>query len=150
MKSRKKRASPKKGAAVVLYHDMLVSENFERCAERLFSILQSTQKQHPGKRRVLFLNIQGHRNSAGGYDQDAFEILQEFTLGFLLQYLSEAHTPLYTVKNSKPQRNDIPPAIKVVPAEDQKPLVRDETPETRKTKPSTKAITEYLGTGEGQ
>ena len=149
-KSHKKNTHPKKGAPVALYHDMLVSENFERCAVRLFSILQTAQEQHPNKKRILYLDVQGHRNSAGGFDQDALEITQDFVMGSLMPYLSEAVTPFFHLKNPKPQRNDIPPELIVVPADDQKPLVRDAVPEKRKTKPSAQAITAYLGTGEGE
>ncbi|MEU5901450.1 hypothetical protein [Streptomyces venezuelae] len=52
--------------AVLLYHDMAVYENFERCARRVFEVLGNAEARMPGKPRLLLLRVQGHRNDAGG------------------------------------------------------------------------------------
>ncbi|MEU7577077.1 hypothetical protein AB0B50_05660 [Streptomyces sp. NPDC041068] len=65
-------AKPK---GIALYHDMRVEEDFTKCATRLFSILKQAAAASPGAPRYLFLDIQGHRNAAGGYDADALEII---------------------------------------------------------------------------
>lgn len=73
---------------IALYHDMRVEEDFNKCATRLFSILKNAAAMRPGAPRHLYLDIQGHRNSAGGYDADALEIMQEYLMGFLGPYLT--------------------------------------------------------------
>ena len=158
-KTRKKRASPHKkpAPAIALYHDMRVEEDFERCAQRLFEIVQHAVRRFPTKRRILYLDIQGHRNELGAFDHDAWEILRYFVLEFLFPYLSEAYTPLIGVKNSKPQRNDVPERLVIYPSPDgsteydTRTLIarsRESQPELRKSPPSVKAIADYLGMNE--
>ncbi|MFH8375803.1 hypothetical protein ACH4A7_20015 [Streptomyces cyaneofuscatus] len=94
-------AKPK---GIALYHDMRVEEDFAKCATRIFSILKKAAATSPGAPRYLYLDIQGHRNAAGGYDADAFEIIQEFLMGFLSPYLTEISTPLYQARNPNRSR----------------------------------------------
>ncbi|MNH49980.1 hypothetical protein D3C73_15800 [compost metagenome] len=143
-----RRSETSESGTIGLYHDMLVSENFDRCAQRIFSILRKAQKEFPGKKRVLYLDVQGHRNSAGGYDDDAYEIISHFALTFLGPYLSEIHTPLLHVRNPQKQNDDMPEQLNLVSTENQKPLVRDESPVARKTKPTSRNIQDYLGMDE--
>lgn len=142
---------------VGIYHDMKVYENFERCAQRLFEMVRWAQKESPGAPRMLFLDIQGHRNSAGGYDHDAFELMQDFGMGYLLQYLTELSTPLFRVRNDH-QRDDLPATLVIGYPDDGsdygydaakltlKP--REKHPADRRSKPTLKAITAYLGLDE--
>ena len=57
---------------------------------------------------VINLDIIGHRNKEGGYDADMLELQKEFCIGFLMQFLTELHVPLGSVKNKDEQRNDVP------------------------------------------
>jgi hypothetical protein len=132
--------------AMLIYHDMRVHEDFERCAQRLFQMTQSSAKQFPGKRRILILDIQGHRNKAGGFDSDSYDILREFILGYLMPFLSEAQTPLYHVKNPRGQSEDIPEILQITdPERHTRTSLRDEDPEVRQSKPTLRAIADYLG-----
>jgi hypothetical protein len=97
--------------AVALYHRVYAHEGFEQSAQRLFQLVQNAQQHSPGKRRVLYLDIDGHRTSEGGFDTDMLELQSEFLLGFLGPYLSEIHAPLMNVINPKPQENELPPAL---------------------------------------
>ncbi|MBP2052514.1 5-methylcytosine-specific restriction endonuclease McrA [Streptomyces griseochromogenes] len=140
---------------MAIYHDMKVYENFERSARRIFECVQDAQRRSPGARRYLYLDVQGHRNEAGGYDHDAFELMQEFTLGFLGDYLTEIHTPLCHARNPKRQRNDLPDVLRIHYPDDGsdygynasalpvKP--RERHPADRKSPPTVKAIANYLG-----
>ena len=65
----------------------------------------------PGKKLKLFLDIDGHRNSNGGFDTDMLELQKDFLLEFLGQYLTEIHAPLIKVRSEKPQLNDVPPEL---------------------------------------
>jgi hypothetical protein len=82
----------------------------------LFKLVQDAQQRFPGMRRKLFLDIEGHRNSNGGFDADMVELQERFLLRFLQRFLSEIHCPLASAVNSTAQDDDIPPAL----------LVRDE------------------------
>lgn len=141
---------------IALYHDMRVEENFTKCATRLFSILKQAASSKPGAPRYLFLDIQGHRNSAGGFDADALEIMQEFLLGFLSPYLTEIRTPLYQMRNTEPQCEDIPNVLGVQDpnrehAYNHRELRvrnREKNPDRRRSRPPVQAIADYLGLDE--
>jgi hypothetical protein len=142
--------------AVALYHDMRVEENFDKCAIRLFEILRRAQKTNPGARRLLYLDVQGHRNDVGGFDHDAYELMTSFIFGFLSPYLSEIHTPLISARNPKRQRNDVPDEIQITDPSDSHMYdhdslavrVREFEPDSRVTRPSVRAIADYLGLDE--
>jgi hypothetical protein len=99
--------------AIAIYHVVYTHEGFEESAQVLFRLVQDAQRQQPGKRRNLFLDIDGHRNSDGGFDSDMHELQKDFVLGFLSQFLSEIHAPLFHAKNPKPQSDDIPPELTI-------------------------------------
>ncbi|RZU24553.1 hypothetical protein EV645_0196 [Kribbella rubisoli] len=141
---------------VALYHDMRAEEDFTKCATRLFSILQKAAVASPSAPRRLYLDVQGHRNAAGGYDADAAEIIQEFLLGYLSPYLTEIRTPLYHARNPGPQREDIPDILHIQDrgrehAYNHHELHvrnRDSHPSTRRSRPPVQAIADYLGLDE--
>ncbi|MFK0292274.1 HNH endonuclease [Streptomyces sp. NPDC090442] len=145
-----------KPQGIALYHDMRVEEDFTKCANRLFSILKKAAATRPGVPRLLHLDVQGHRNAAGGYDADALEIIHEFLLGFLGPYLTEISTPLYQARNPEPQREDIPDVLNIRDRErehayDHRELRvrnRESQPDQRRTRPSARAIADYLGLDE--
>ena len=99
------------GDAVAIYHVIYEDEGFEDSAQNLFKLVQNAQSQSPGKRRKLFLDIEGHRVRGGGFDADMLELQKEFLLGFLSPYLSEIHSPLAHTANPNPQKDDIPPEL---------------------------------------
>jgi len=135
---------------------MRVEEDFAKCANRLFSLLGGAAAKSPGAPRHLYLDFQGHRNAAGGYDADALEIIREFPLEFLGPYLTEINTPLYRVRNRVPQREDVPDLLNIRdPARehgyDQRELPernRDDNPDPRKSRPPLRAIADYPGLDE--
>ncbi|MFF0427126.1 HNH endonuclease [Streptomyces sp. NPDC004520] len=141
---------------IALYHDMRVEEDFTKCATRLFSILKQAAASNPGAPRYLFLDVQGHRNAAGGFDADAFEIIHEFLLDFLGPYLTEISTPLYRVRNPEPQREDVPDVLNIQDpdrehAYDHRELRvrnREDDPDRRRSRPPVQAIADYLGLDE--
>jgi hypothetical protein len=102
--------------AIALYHVMKAREGFGETAQALFEIVRYTVTEFPGRKRLLYLDIEEHRNPAGGFDHDAYQIQQEFLIGFLASYLSELHLPLGTVVNPKVQLDDIPDALQIDPS----------------------------------
>ncbi len=99
--------------AVAIYHVVYSHEDFNHAAQALFELVQKAQRLRPGQQRKLFLDIDGHRNSQGGFDADMLELQQEFLIGFLGHFLSEIHGPLVSVKNPKPQDNDVPETLAI-------------------------------------
>jgi hypothetical protein len=97
--------------AVAIYHVVYAHEGFEESAHSLFKLVQNAQRKAPGKKRMLFLDIEGHRNDEGGFDADMIELQELFLMGFLSLSLSEIHAPLVKAKNPHPQDNEIPPAL---------------------------------------
>jgi hypothetical protein len=97
--------------AIAIYHLVYAHEGFEEAAQTLLTLVQEAHRRHPGTPRKLSLAIEGHRNSVGGFTPAMVELQHEFLLGFLSSYLSELHTPLVHAVNTKPQEDDLPPAL---------------------------------------
>jgi hypothetical protein len=104
-----------KGGAIALYHVMYAHETFDDIAEHLFQLVKHAAQDFPGQKRILYFDIDEHRNEAGGWDHDAFELQHSFVLSFLMPYLSEAHVPLMGVTNPRPQRDDLPDSLMITP-----------------------------------
>ncbi|MDR0591346.1 MAG: HNH endonuclease [Candidatus Nomurabacteria bacterium] len=99
--------------SIAIYHYVFEDEDFETSAQILFKLVQAAQKQQPGANRVLYLDIEGHRNKQGGYDHDMYELQTEFMLGLLMNYISEVYMPLNHCLNSGPQDDDIPGTLAI-------------------------------------
>jgi len=112
-----KRAEPNKQAAagkgVAIYHDMWANEGFDDTAERLLQMVSQCARDFPGKPRHLYLDVQKHRNEVGGFDRDAEELMTNFIVGFLMQWLSECSTPLGAFRNPN-QREDVPDSLVIM------------------------------------
>jgi hypothetical protein len=93
---------------MLLYHCVFPKEDFETSAKTLLGLVQWAQRTGPNKRRILGLDIEGHRTKKGRFDSDMFELQINFLGRFMIQYLSELNTPLIHLKNKKLQNNDIP------------------------------------------
>ena len=98
---------------IAIYHRTYRRENFETAVKDLIGLLYSAQQQNPNEPRSLFVDIDGHKNEAGGYDADMYELQKEFALEVLLPFVEELHMPLYSIKNTNEQKNDIPKKIVV-------------------------------------
>ena len=154
-KTRQQTRKKKPNMGVAIYHDMKVYENFERSALRIFECIRSSQAHSPGAPRRLYIDIQGHRNEAGGYDRDAFELMKDYALGFLMNYLTEIKTPLYSARNPGKQCNDIPDNLRIghpgggskhgYDARQLQINPRETAPADRKSAPTVRAIADYLG-----
>lgn len=99
---------------ICLYHRIYKRENFEVAAKDIFSLLKKAQDEHPDQPRVLYVDIDGHRNDKGGYDRDMFELQKEFGINFLLQFFQEINFPLIHLKNAGIQNNNIPDELQIL------------------------------------
>ena len=93
---------------VALYHIVYSHEGFEEAARALFMLVRRGQEAKPGRRRKLFLDIEGHRRSDGGFDADMLELQHDFLLGVLAPFLCEVHCPVVSLSNPGPQDDNIP------------------------------------------
>jgi hypothetical protein len=93
---------------------MRADEDFETTADILFQIVKKAAREFPGKPRYLFLDVEGHRNAAGGYDADAYELYSSFIPGYLGQFLTEI--PLIGARARRDgQREDMPDHLVISP-----------------------------------
>ncbi len=90
------------GQAVVLYHSFRKWDTFSEAAPVLQAIVEEAAAQFPGQPRHLHLDVDGHRNPAGGFDRDAYELMAHFVPRALMHYLDEARTPLCVFSNPEP------------------------------------------------
>ena len=100
--------------AIAIAHRVLAHEDFNRSAQILLVLLIKAQRQYPGKKRSLYLEIDGHRNSGGGFDDDMLELQSKFMGEFLIQFLTSAETPLGAFQNPNPQNNEIPESLDLI------------------------------------
>jgi len=121
--------------AVALYHVVLAHEDFDWTACNLLKLIRNAQQKCPGQKRSLYLDIEGHRDEKGGFDQDMLELQSKFTTEFLLQFLSRAVMPLATFENPQPQRDEFPDELDVVSLDGLGEGLSDETPGGPKGKP---------------
>lgn len=105
------------GKGVALYHDMRADDDFDDTAERIFQIVRESAARFPGKPRHLYLDVEKHRNEAGGFDHDANELMTNFIVGYLMRWLTEVHTPLGSFRNPD-QREDLPAGLTIMPGGD--------------------------------
>lgn len=103
-----------KNKEVALYHVVYEYEKFEDAAQMIFELIRNAQQSYPNINRTLYLDIDGHKNKVGGFDNDMFELQKDFILGFLMPYLHKVYMPICIVENPKFQKNDIPEEIKIV------------------------------------
>ena len=96
--------------AIAIVHRVLAHEDFDETARILLKLLNDAQSKFPGANRYLYLEIDGHRNSKGGFDQDMLELQTKFMGEFLIG----ADTPLAKLKNPKPQNNEIPKELNLI------------------------------------
>ena len=100
--------------AIAIVHKVLASEDFNRTAQILLVLLNKAQLQHPGKKRCLYLEIDGHRNLKGDFDNDMLELQTKFMGDFLLQFLTHVKMPSGSIQNPNPQNNAIPESLSLI------------------------------------
>ncbi len=91
--------------ANAIYHVVRAKEDFETAATALVQAVAQVSAQFPGRPRAFYLDIESHRNAAGG-DADMYELQVQFVTGFLLPCSREAHLPLLqgeVVRNPQPR-----------------------------------------------
>lgn len=99
---------------VVIYHVVYEDEDFNDAAKTLIKLTSDAQKRNPNQKRVLYLDIDGHRIEDGTFDADMWELQFNFILQNLINYYTEVNLPICTRKNKYKQINeDIEDEIKI-------------------------------------
>ena len=89
---------------IVIFCKIKENEDFNIAAKRIYDLIYRMQEENPNKERTLHLEIEGHRNKEGGYDNDMFELQFHFLFKTMFQYLHALHMPLISVTNNKKQK----------------------------------------------
>lgn len=92
---------------IAIQHTVFAEENFQTAARMIYKLIYTAQQNFPNQKRILYLDIEGHRNDAGGYDHDMLELQEEFILGFVMPYITAVYMPLISVENKKLQKNEL-------------------------------------------
>lgn len=98
---------------IALYHRVYRREDFEKAAKDLFDLLKSAQVKYPNVDRILYVDIDGHKNADGSYDHDMVELQKDFGMSFMGKFFSEVHFPLLHFINQNPQCNEIPKMLEI-------------------------------------
>lgn len=93
---------------VAIYHVVYENEGLEESAKIIYELLYSAQEKQANYRRILYLDIDGHTDEYGRFDNEMIELQQNFIIEMLLPYFYEIHTPILDVRNAEPQKNDMP------------------------------------------
>ncbi len=93
---------------VAIYHVVYETEGLEESAKSIYELLYSSQEKQPDYKRILYLDIDGHTDEYGRFDEEMIELQQDFIIGTLLPYFYEIHMPILDVKNTELQKNDVP------------------------------------------
>lgn len=99
---------------IAIYHVIFKDEDFNESAQYIFKLVRYAQENNPGIPRCLYLDIEEHRNSQGGFDNDMFELQTKFLLKFLMKYLTEAYTPFGKIVNKDNQLDDVPTLLEII------------------------------------
>ena len=100
--------------AIAVYYSIDEDSTFEQAAQEILKLLVETANSSPNQDRKIYIDIEGHVDSSGRYDDDMRELQQNFITDFLLQYFTEVNTPLKKYVNPKPQNNDIPNELRIL------------------------------------
>lgn len=99
---------------VGLYHEVWLNDTFDHAAKALFRIVRSAEDDYPGVPRLLYVDVHGHRDESGEFD-DEIRQLDEFVRTTLALYVTSYPMLLTGEQGENPQqRNDVPERITVL------------------------------------
>lgn len=104
---------------VAVYHVVAEEDTFEEAAQALVTLLKEAQERFPDWPRVLYLDIYGHLDEQGRFEDDFVELQQEFLFACVAPFVTALETPLTGgLVNPEPQRNDVPDRLNIAPPEE--------------------------------
>lgn len=99
---------------VAIYHVVYEYENFEQAAQDIFRLLKESKKQANGREILLYLDIDGHLDEYGNFDDEMKLLQEDFILKTIFPFFSEICIPILDVKNRNKPREDIPDKLEIV------------------------------------
>jgi hypothetical protein len=93
---------------VALYHVVGADDDFEAAAQDLFALVKEAQGRFPDWPRVLYLDIDGHLDAEGRFDDAMIELQQEFLVAAMGRFVTALALPIANLVNPHPQANDLP------------------------------------------
>ena len=103
-----------KGVAV--YHCVEKYEGFNQAAQDIYDLVKEAKSICPDKKITLYLDVKGHKNPSGGFDDDMFELLTYFVMEMIMPYISELYQPLGEFSNPNP-KNEMMRELKIMKEE---------------------------------
>jgi hypothetical protein len=100
---------------VALYHIVEEDDDFETAAQDLFALLKEAQDRFPGWPRVLYLDIDGHLDEKGRFEEDMVELQQEFLIAAMGKFFTALALPIVAVVNPDDQVDDVPDELTLQP-----------------------------------
>ena len=98
---------------VSLYHVVSETDHFDAAAQNIFNLVKEAQEKYPDWPRVLYLDIQGHLDELGRFQDDMVELQQEFLIAALGKFLTALDLPLVSVVNPELQDNNLPDSLAI-------------------------------------
>jgi hypothetical protein len=90
--------------ALLLAHVVHSDEGFEASAHMIIDMINAAGKKSPGKPRILVLDIEGHRNEKGGFDDEMVTLQHGIIQQMLTPWLDEVQMPLIHYRVSGDRR----------------------------------------------
>ena len=101
---------------VAIYHVVAPSDTFEAATQAVFARIQEAQTRFPDWPRLLYVDIEGHLDELGRFEEDFVEFQQEFAFSCIAPFCTALDLPLTgPLLNPEPQRNDLPDALVLAP-----------------------------------
>lgn len=100
--------------AIAIHHVIRKTEQLATGAAHMLCILQKAQRDYPGRRRALYLDIEGHCGRDGDFKPETKTFISSTVMDFFGQFISELHIVGLTLTPLGPQRDDIPDRVPAV------------------------------------
>ncbi len=100
---------------VSIYHIVSEEDDFETAAQDIFALMKEAQARFPDWPRVLYLDIQGHVDEQGRFEEDMVELQQEFLIAAMGKFFTALAMPLVSVVNPERQTNELPDELVLQP-----------------------------------
>jgi hypothetical protein len=102
--------------SVSLYHVVGENDSFEKAADDLFALLKEAQERFPDWPRAYYVDIRGHVDELGRFDEDFVELQQEFFFSTIAPFVTALEMPVTgPLLNPDLQRNDLPDRLRIAP-----------------------------------
>ena len=100
--------APAASKAIALYHVIRKSESLSSGSTHILGLIQKAQRDYPGRRRDLFLDIEGHCARDGDFSPETKAFIADIVMDFFGQFISRLHIVGLAIAPPGPQRDDIP------------------------------------------